>query len=218
MLNDEYHRLIEDLEANLRFMEGAGLAEIYIKTPVMEEIEKRVEVCRRCALHKINKGRYFGRGSRRPKVVFVASSPPPPSGDGGAPSEPFNGEEGELLGKIIKSLKFEDKDVYLTYAVKCAVGPGEAGEADVEEGARACAAFLKEQIRALKPRAVIALGPAASVALTGIADVKALRGSVRDLGGIRLVATYGPAELIQDESLKAEVWDDIKGLLSVLKG
>lgn len=216
MLNDEYHRLIEDLEANLRFMEGAGLGELYIKNPSLVEIEKRVEVCEECAIHESSKGRYFGSGGRNPKVVFVGSTPPP--GEKGAPPEPFKGEEGELLRNIIKSLKLGDKDVYLTYAVKCAVGPGEAGEADVEEGVCACAAFLKDQIRALKPRAVIALGPAASMALTGRADVKALRGSVRDLGGIRLVVTYGPGELLQDESLKGDVWNDIKRLLSALKG
>jgi len=213
MLNDEYHKLIEDLETNLRFMDMAGIGEFYIKNRSIEEIKESVEACSGCALHKLKGGRFFGLGGQRPKVVFVGSAPP--AGEKGAPPEPFKDEEGILLEKIIKSLKFEDKDVYLTYALKCAAPPGDP---EVEEGGRACAAFLKEQIRALKPRAVIALGPVAAMALTGDPDVKSLRGSVRDLDGVMLVVTYGPSELLQDESLKGDVWRDIMMLLGALKG
>ncbi|GMR04675.1 MAG: hypothetical protein BMS9Abin23_0577 [Thermodesulfobacteriota bacterium] len=214
MVKDEYHKLIEDVETCLLYMGGVGLGEVYSKKPVIEEIEKSVEGCRRCPLHKLQAGRFFGRGGARPRVVFVGSSPPAVE-KGGVDPDPFRGEEGMLLEKIIKALEFEDKDCYLTYAVKCAVTPGEA---DLEEGVRACSGFLREQIKALEPEAVIALGPIASIALTGGPDVESLRGKVLDYNSMELIVTYGTAELLADKGLKKYAWSDIKMLLRALKG
>ena len=64
-----------------------------------------------------------------------------------------------------------------------------------------------------RPRLMLALGEAASQALSGrILSLDALRGSVHSWGAQRtaLVASYHPAQLLRDASLKRKAWDDLK--------
>jgi len=68
-------------------------------------------------------------------------------------------------------------------------------------------------VAASQPRLVLALGEAAAQALSGrILALDALRGSVQAWGALRtpLVASYHPAQLLRDASLKRKAWEDLK--------
>jgi DNA polymerase len=70
----------------------------------------------------------------------------------------------------------------------------------------------------LAPRAVCSLGALATQALLGSGpgagkDFKELRGKFFQRDGLWVLPTWHPAELLANESLKRQVWDDMKALL-----
>ena len=111
-----------------------------------------------------------------------------------------------------------ERDTYITNLVKCRP-PGDRPPEGEE--IHQCSPFLKEQIRLVGPRLIVALGSGAAAALLSTGErLTSLRGKLQPLAWapeILVMPTFHPAYLLRDPHKKREVWEDMKMVRDYLK-
>jgi len=128
--------------------------------------------------------------------------------------EPFVGPAGQLLDKIIGAMGFGRSSVYIANVVKCRP-PGNRNPEPAEVGA--CLPYLEQQIEAIAPDVMVALGAVAARALLETeSSVGRLRGHFHDRGGIPVRVTYHPAYLLRNPAEKRKVWEDMQAVMAKL--
>ncbi len=161
--------------------------------------------CRRCKLHAHRTQIVFGTGNPRAKLLFVGEAP---GRDEDLQGEPFVGQAGQLLNKIIEAIQLRREQVYIGNIIKCR--PPENRNPEPEE-IMACEPFLIKQIQVIRPRLICALGTFAAQALLKTEEkISSLRGKFHAYQGIPLMPTYHPAYLLRNPNRKREVWEDMK--------
>jgi len=183
----------------------------------LDKIRKDLGECQRCKLGKTRKNLVFGVGNPQARLVFVGEGP---GADEDRQGEPFVGEAGKVLNRIITAMGFKREDIYICNVVKCRP----PGNRDPEqEEIEACSSFMLRQVRSINPEAIVALGKFASQTLLGTKEpISRLRGKFRDFHGTPLMPTYHPSFLLRKQgegSMGAfwEVWDDMVQVLRLLK-
>lgn len=177
----------------------------------LEEVRADLGDCQRCALCRGRHHIVFGVGDPRARLVFVGEAPGREEDEIG---EPFVGEAGRLLDRILLAMGLERSQVYICNVEKCR--PPQNRDPLPEEIA-ACEPFLKRQLAAIKPRMIVALGRfAAQTLLREQTPIGKLRGRWREYEGIPLMPTFHPAYLLRNPSEKREVWEDMKQVLKRL--
>ena len=132
---------------------------------------------------------------------------------------PFVGRAGKKLTEIIeKGMGLNrEKDTYICNIVKCRP----PGNRDPEpDEIAACKPFLIQQLKAIKPKVIVALGkPASSTLLGRNVPIVKERGTWHEYEGIKLMLTFHPAYLIRFPTLenRRAVHDDVKKVLKELK-
>jgi len=220
-----YNDLIRDAKGWLEYASLLGLSFLPSASSDALEAEKIPEVCGACPFCKERLGVFRAWGGVSPRLVFVLAAPAPFDGDG--EYSPFTGEAGGQIGKIIKAAAAEaglgDEDIALTFARRCLLPPGQRPASHLLEKAfKCCAPLLREEVEALAPSVVVAMGAEACSALTGRSDIEASRGELLHLEGTAgsptlVQATYGLSELLGDNKLRRPVWDDILLAIKALK-
>ncbi len=169
-------------------------------------IANAVSSCERCDLCRGRKNAVPGVGPARPLVLVVGEGP---GADEDAKGEPFVGKAGQLLDRMLGAIGLSRaENCFIANIVKCR--PPENRDPTPEEAA-ACAPFLEAQIRALRPKAILAVGRVAAQNLLKTQNgIGQLRGNVYDYDGIPLMPTYHPSALLRDENLKRPAWEDLK--------
>ena len=177
----------------------------------LDGIRREMGECLRCELGKTRTTLVFGVGSPRARIVFVGEAP---GRDEDLNGEPFVGEAGKLLTRIIEGMGLRREDVYICNVLKCR--PPNNRDPKPEE-VEACGDFMLRQVRAIKPEVVVALGKfAAQTLLDSKSPISALRGRFHDYHGIPLMPTFHPSALLRDASMKRPVWEDMKQVLGKL--
>lgn len=186
---------------------GAGLSTFTgLALPALREA---VAACRGCGLCEQRRNAVFGAGALRQVQWLVVTDPVDDVDD--AAGEPFTGEAGRLLDRMLRAAGHsrggEAASVFVTPVVKCR--PPRGRPAQPAELA-ACEAVLAAQVELLRPRLVLALGLQAARHLTGLAEpLGRLRGRVHRWRDLPLVVTYHPAYLLRSPADKAGAWDDL---------
>ena len=168
--------------------------------------------CTRCKLHLLGRSQVvFGVGNPDASLMFVGEAP---GRDEDLQGIPFVGRAGQLLTKIIEAIDLKREDVYIANVIKCRPPENRNPEPDEVE---TCEPFLFQQIDAIKPKVIVALGKFAAQALLRTLDpISRLRGRVFDYRGAKLIPTFHPAYLLRNPSSKREVWEDMKLVRSLL--
>ncbi len=190
------------------------------KAAALSVIRQRIGDCTRCPLAYA--GRHtivFGDGDPNAKIFFVGEGP---GADEDASGLPFVGKAGQLLNNMIGAMGLSREQVYIANIVKCRPPQNRAPE-PVE--ANTCSRFLLEQMDAVQPKVVVALGSTAATYLLGVKQsLSSLRGRWHACRGAKLVVTYHPAFLLRDPRQKGEAWKDLQmamaelGLKAAVKG
>ena len=189
--------------------EAAGIGSSPGET--LEEIRAELGDCCRCELGGSRKNLVFGVGNPHARIVFVGEAP---GRDEDIQGEPFVGEAGQLLTKIIQAMGFQRSDVYICNVLKCRP-PGNRDPLPSE--VEACAAFMLRQVKAINPEAVVALGKfAAQTLLQSKEIISRLRGRFHDYHGIPLMPTFHPSALLRDPAKKREVWEDMQQVMRLV--
>ncbi len=179
----------------------------------LEGIRQDLGDCRRCGLAASRTQLVYGVGNPDARLVLVGEAP---GREEDLRGEPFVGEAGRLLDRILAAMGMRREDVYICNVLKCR--PPNNRDPMPEEVAT-CEAFLVRQIAAIKPQVIVGLGRFAvhSLLKTRV-PISQLRGEWQDYHGIPLMPTYHPAYLLRNPEGKREVWEDMKAVLHLING
>jgi DNA polymerase len=133
-------------------------------------LRKAAAGCRRCDLWKRGTQTVFGEGPSDARLMLVGEQPGDQEDLAG---EPFVGPAGQLLRDALSEAGLNPAEVYLTNAVKHFKweprGKRRIHERPNREEVLACRMWLDEEIAAVKPAIIVALGATAAGALLGSA-------------------------------------------------
>ncbi len=195
---------------------ASGAAERERSRPLPEERVHRLQVlaeevaaCTACSLHETRTNTVFARGNGSSGICFVGEGP---GHDEDLQGSPFVGKAGQLLDRMITAMGLDRDDVYVCNIVKCRPPKNRKPQPDEM---RACRGFLVDQLEAIEPRVIVALGATAVEGLIGLSmGITRMRGQWRLYQGkIPVMPTFHPAYLLRQPGAKREVWDDLKQVL-----
>lgn len=175
---------------------------------LLRVIEAEVRTCQKCGLHAGRTQTVFARGNPDAKLVFVGEGPGYNEDKQG---QPFVGQAGQLLDKMIAAMGFAEDEVYICNVVKCR--PPENRTPNPDEAA-ACLPFLRAQLEVVRPEVIVALGRCAAETLR-VAGPK-WRGTWGTWEGVRVMPTYHPAYLLRSPEQKRPVWEDLQQVVSAM--
>ncbi len=182
------------------------------KIPVtLAELRQTLHDCRRCSLCQKRTNIVFGAGDPRARVVLVGEAP---GREEDLRGDPFVGEAGQLLEKILRAMQLSRDSVYICNVIKCRPPGNRDPEADE---IAACEPFLKQQLALIQPEVIITLGRfAAQTLLKTTTAISRLRGHWHEYEGIALMPTFHPAYLLRNPAGKRPVWEDMKQVMEKL--
>ena len=178
----------------------------------LEQIRADLGDCQRCGLGNRRSHLVYGVGNPHARLVFVGEAP---GFEEDRQGEPFVGEAGQLLTKIIQAMGLSRDEVYICNVLKCRPPENRNPHHDEIE---ACRPFLQRQLQAIAPAAIITLGTFATQTLLYTKEpISRLRGRFHDYHGIPLMPTFHPAFLLRSPEKKREVWDDVQQVMKRLE-
>ena len=175
------------------------------KLGTLAEIAEVVAGCTRCPLYATAKNPVPGVGDPDADFMIVGEAPGANEDEQG---EPFVGQAGQLLNKIIGAIGLTRDDVFIANVLKHRP-PGNRNP--LPEEVIACSPYLVRQIELIRPKVILALGTfAAQTLLDTKLTIGKLRGQVHRYYGVPLVVTYHPAALLRNPSWKRPTWEDVQ--------
>ena len=192
---------------------------IMTKKKKLKETAQKVACCQQCELAQTRTNTVPGEGNPNARLVFVGEAPGQSEDEQG---RPFVGRAGKLLDNIIQAMGLSRDDVFICNILKCR--PPKNRDPLMGE-VEACSPFLYEQLNALDPEVIVALGThAAHTLLETKTPIGQLRGKMHNYHPaglnkpIKLAATYHPAYLLRNYTpeARAKVWEDMKKVLKEL--
>ncbi|HSR36001.1 MAG TPA: uracil-DNA glycosylase [Desulfurivibrionaceae bacterium] len=174
-------------------------------TITLADIREELGDCHRCPRHAGRTNIVFGEGEVGAKLFLVGEFP---ASEDAAAGLPFQGETGELLMKMMAAIGLNRADLYLATLVKCQ--PSDGHEPQAEEIA-ACLPFLLQQIAAVRPKVICAMGGlTAQTLLHSKKNLLQLRGTWHTCQQIPLMPTFAPAFLLRNPEMKKAAWVDLQ--------
>lgn len=180
----------------------------------------QVKPCVKCGLARGRTQTVFGQGNPAARLVFVGEAPGYEEDQQGLA---FVGPAGQLLTKMIVAMGLAREEVFICNILKCRPPNNRTPAADE---ITACSPYLFQQLSAIGPEVVVALGaPAAKTLLQSADSIGRLRGRFHDfyLSGVPgqgpstpLMPTYHPAYLLRTPSDKSKVWSDLQQVMKLL--
>lgn len=182
--------------------DSLGAAE---RARALAALQQTASACRACRLAEGRHCVVFGSGNPDADLMLVGEGPGAEEDRSGLP---FVGPAGALLTKIIEAIGSSRDQVYIANVVKCR--PPQNRDPLPDE-VLACRDFLREQVRLVQPRVIVALGRVAAQSLVGrVGSLGSFRGTWFSYEGVPLRVTYHPAALLRDAGYKRPTWEDMK--------
>ena len=166
----------------------------------LDALSRRAASCQACPLWKHATQTVFGEGPPNADVMLVREQPGDREDREG---RPFVGPAGLLLDKALVEAGVDRKHIYVTNAVKHFKfeprGKKRLHKRPNASEIKICRHWLFEEIEAVDPRLIVALGATAAQGLTGRAiGVQSNRGSVLNVDeGLQLLITIHPSALLR---------------------
>lgn len=180
-------------------------------------IAEHCNVCQRCDLGATRTHAVVGEGNLNAPIMIIGEAPGQNEDETG---RPFVGKAGQLLDKILESVKLDrKKDVYITNINKCRPPGNRVPTADE---VAACKPYLLEQIRLIDPKIILMTGATAVKGLTGDKrGITKIRGTWIEWEGRLCMPILHPAYLLRNPSReqggpKWLMWQDIQAVRTKL--
>jgi DNA polymerase len=171
-----------------------------------------VSQCTACGLAAGRTQTVFGVGNPEARLMFVGEAP---GREEDLCGEPFVGQAGKLLDRMLAAMGLDRSQVYIMNVVKCRPPQNRNPEsAEIE----ACSRWFDAQWQTISPSVVCLLGKvAASTVLGSQAPMTAMRGQWFESRGAKLRVTYHPAYLLRSPGQKVHVWEDMQAIMRALR-
>jgi uracil-DNA glycosylase len=168
----------------------------------LDSLRREASTCRACPLWENATQTIFGEGPRDAEIMLVGEQPGDREDREG---RPFVGPAGVLLDRALAEAGVDRERIYVTNAVKHFKfeprGKRRLHKRPNASEIKICRHWLLDEIEAVRPRLVVALGATAAQGLAGRAiPVGANRGAVLDVAnGLRVFITIHPSALLRLE-------------------
>lgn len=182
----------------------------------LDEIKQKCLNCQGCDLAKSRTNVVFSDGAPNHEIMLIGEAPGYWEDVKGIP---FVGKAGQLLDKILASVGFTRKDIYICNTIKCR--PPE-NRNPLPEEKQACYKYLEKQLDILRPKIILVCG---NVALNTMLPEE--RGITRARGkwfdgpyGAKMMPIFHPSFLLRNDSRqkgspKWLMWQDIQEIRRV---
>ncbi|MCH8825101.1 MAG: uracil-DNA glycosylase [Planctomycetes bacterium] len=189
------------------------------KIQALQELSKRHdETCSHCTVATAHTQTVFGEGNPDANLMFIGEAPGENEDKTG---RPFVGRAGKKLDEIICAMGYERKDIYIANVLKSRPPENRTPlSSEVEQ----CAQYLAEQIRIIRPKALVGLGgPASKWLLRTNIGVTRLRGqwAAYEDGTLQfpVMPTFHPAYLLRNYTpdTRKKVWSDMQQVMKFLE-
>ncbi|CAG2147489.1 Type-4 uracil-DNA glycosylase [Cupriavidus yeoncheonensis] len=163
----------------------------------------QLNACRRCPLWRDATQGVPGTGPASARLMLVGEQP---GNEEDLQGEPFVGPAGRLLGEALARAGLQREDVYLTNAVKHFKfqlrGKRRLHKTPGQLEIEACGMWLEQEIHAVGPTVIVALGATATGAVLGRKRValSALLDTPVEKDGHLVVATYHPSFVLRQRT------------------
>ena len=171
----------------------------------LDDVRASCENCQKCPLGATRTNLVFGVGNENAGLMFVGEAPGEQEDLTGVP---FVGKAGQLLDKFLFAVEIPREDVYIANILKCRP-PKNRDPLPEEEDA--CIGYLREQVKAIRPKIIVCLGRISAMRLIK-PDFKitAEHGKWFSKGDYLMTAVYHPAALLRDPRKKEDMMEDMK--------
>ncbi|MCD6048145.1 MAG: phage polymerase-related protein [Gammaproteobacteria bacterium] len=176
-------------------------------------LQQQVSVCQKCPLCQTRKNTVFGVGNPAADLMLIGEAPGATEDERG---EPFVGQAGQLLDKMMGAIGLSRENVFITNILKCRP-PNNRDPLPTEVAE--CMPYLMQQIAHIKPKLILALGRVAAQNLLNTqTPLGRLRGDTFHFGAAKtpLVVTYHPAYLLRNPADKRNAWVDLQRVQKML--
>lgn len=139
-----------------------------------------------------------------------------PSSEDMIKRQPFSDANGLMFQNLLDGLGLRPQDYHICNLIKC-----EDREGILPDSNRAvnCKMWLKEQIKLVRPKAIVIIGTYAYEELyKAKADMNSIHGLISRKNGFLVMPTYSLDEAFSDDRKKIELYKDINKLLSNIQG
>ncbi|SJZ34193.1 DNA polymerase [Trichlorobacter thiogenes] len=181
----------------------------------LAELCQRIGDCQRCDLCHGRTNLVFGAGYEKARLVFVGEAP---GADEDRQGQPFVGEAGQVLTRLIEAMGLKRAQVYICNVLKCRPP---ANRNPHKDEIATCSPFLTQQLQIIKPEVIVALGTfAAQTLLNSKEPISRMRGQFHSWHGIPVMPTFHPSFLLHNKENKQhywDVWSDMEQVLHKLK-
>ena len=225
--NDKLNKeLINTIEANFvfdkkpinRFSEVKKENDIIKrnKKDLLENLKKQLNSIENCKLKSNSRNIVLGDGNIDSPIMLIGEAPGEIEDKVG---NPFKGESGELLDKMLIAINIKRQNIYTSYAIN--FRPPEDRKPTSQEIKR-YSNFLKEHISIIDPKIIILMGSTAMEAVTGINEkISSERGKWKEIilnnNTYPLMITFNPSYLIRYPDNKKYSWEDLKKIREKVK-
>ena len=177
----------------------------------LSELEIVIKNFNGCNLKNSAKNTVFADGNPNAKVMFIGEAP---GKDEDIKGIPFVGLAGQLLDKMLFSIKLDRSEVYITNIIPWRP-PGNRQPTTQE--ILLCVPFIQKHIELVRPKILVLLGGTATKALLLLDEgIMKSRGKWHKYSSYGLAnpiltrAIFHPAFLLRSPSYKKLAWEDLK--------
>ena len=164
-------------------------------------LQSKITQCSACDLHGERSQAFAAQVRQNCRLIVVL---PHPSVQDDAAGELLSGEAGELWLKILKAMKLQADEVYVTNAIKCAPNVSLVPK---QHHAAACIGYLQRELQLL---------PAVPVLLLAENQRSLLKKLEQQVGSERLFRIPHPSKMQRNPDTKREAWEILQTLMPLL--
>ncbi|WP_371932561.1 UdgX family uracil-DNA binding protein [Pararhizobium sp. IMCC21322] len=190
----------------------------------LDDLKLRASGCTRCPLHCNATQTVFGEGPADAELMLVGEQPGDREDLAG---RPFVGPAGQLLDRLMQEAGIDRERAYLTNAVKHFKFEPRGKRRIHKNPSKAeithCKWWLEAERAVIRPKAIVALGGSAALALTGRGDgILKRRGTVERLpDGTPVLITFHPSAILRmtgaaSQTAQQDMLSDLRSALRVL--
>ncbi|MGX6648379.1 uracil-DNA glycosylase [Maricaulaceae bacterium MS644] len=195
---------------------GENAKAIAAACATLDDLKAAIDAFDGCPLKATATRAAFARGNPQARVMVIGEAP---GREEDREGEPFVGEAGQLLNRMLAAIGLDETSAYITNIVFWRP-PGNRKPTDAE--IEACRPFTERHIELVKPDFILlAGGMSAQTLLRQRAGITQLRGKWAELKAgdavIPALATFHPAFLLRRPQEKAKAWSDLLSLKARLQ-
>ena len=185
-------------------------AELASAATTFQELQTALKTFDGCSLKKTATNLVFADGNPKGQVLFIGEAP---GAEEDLQGKPFVGPSGQLLDKMLASIKLDRTQVLISNTVFWRP-PGNRTPTPLEVAS--CLPFVQRLVELMKPEVIVPLGgPAAKSLLEQNAGIGKLRGrwfsynSANIPKAIAATPLFHPAYLLRTPAQKRAAWRDL---------